>query len=78
VGGSLLSLKILGCFLCNIKELEIWGGALNKLKCGQSFTRCNDNEKLWNVLKISYDHLDKQHQKMFLDIIYFLDGLKII
>jgi len=28
-------------------------------------------------LKISYDHLDKQHQNMFLDIACFLGGLKI-
>jgi hypothetical protein len=61
--------------LCNIKELEIWEGALNTLKSGQSFTRGNDNEELWSVLEISYDHLDKQHQNMFLDIAYFLGGL---
>jgi len=76
-GGLPLSLKILGFFLCNIKELEIWEGALSKLKSGQIFTRGNDNEKLWSKLRISYDHLDKQHQNMFLDIACFLGGLKI-
>jgi len=76
-GGLLLSLKILGSFLCNTKELEIWEGALRKLKSGQNLTGGNDNEELWNVLKISYDHLDKQHQNMFLDIACFFDGLKI-
>ncbi|CAK9225255.1 unnamed protein product, partial [Sphagnum troendelagicum] len=30
--GLPLSLKVLGSFLCNTKELEIWEGALNKLK----------------------------------------------
>jgi len=75
--GLPLSLKVLGSFLCNIKELEIWEGALSKLKSGQSFTGGNDNEKLWSVLKISYDHLDKEHQNMFLDIACFLYGLKI-
>jgi hypothetical protein len=45
-GGLPLSLKILGSILCNIKELEIWEGALNKLKSGQSFTRGNDNEEV--------------------------------
>ncbi len=68
---------LLGFFLCNNKELETWEGALRKLKSGQNLTRGNDNEKLWNVLKISYDHLDKQHQNMFLDIACFLGGLKI-
>ncbi len=76
-GGLPLSLKVLGSFLCNIKELETWKGALIKLTSGQNLTGGNDNEKLWNVLKISYDHLDKQHQKMFLDIACFLGGLKI-
>jgi energy-coupling factor transporter ATP-binding protein EcfA2 len=76
-GGLPLSLKVLGSFLCNIKELEIWEGALSKLKSGQSFTGGNDNEELWRKLKISYEYLDKQHQSMFLDIACFLGGLKI-
>jgi energy-coupling factor transporter ATP-binding protein EcfA2 len=76
-GGLPLSLKVLGSFLCNTKELEIWEGALSKLKSGQSFTGGNDNEELWSILRISYDHLDKQHQNMFLDIACFLGGLKI-
>jgi hypothetical protein len=76
-GGLPLSLKVLGSYLCNIKELEIWEGALNRLKSGQSFTCSNDNEELWTTLKSSYDALDKQHQNMFLDIACFLGGLKI-
>jgi hypothetical protein len=76
-GGLPLSLKILGSILCNTKELEMWEGALNKLKCGQSFTRGNDNEEFWSVLKFFYVPLDEQHQNMFLDIVYFLGGLKI-
>jgi hypothetical protein len=75
--GLPLSLKVLGSFLCNTKELKMWEGALSKLKCGQSFTGGNDNEDLWSVLKISYDPLDKQHQNMFLDIACFFSGLKI-
>jgi energy-coupling factor transporter ATP-binding protein EcfA2 len=75
--GLPLSLKVLGSYLYNTKELEIWEGALRKLKSGQSFTGGIDNEELWNVLKISYDHLDKHHQNMFLDIACFLGGLKI-
>ncbi len=76
-GGLPLSLEVLGSFLCNIKELEIWENALSKLKSGQSFTGGNDNEELWSKLKISYDYLDKQHQNMFLDIACFFRGLKI-
>jgi energy-coupling factor transporter ATP-binding protein EcfA2 len=76
-GGLPLSLKVLGSFLCHTKKLEMWEGALRKLKSGQSFTGGNDNEELWSVLKISYNHLDKQHQNMFLDIACFFGGLKI-
>ncbi|KAH8955605.1 hypothetical protein BDL97_08G148700 [Sphagnum fallax] len=75
--GLPLSLKVLGSFLCNTKELESWEGALNKLKNGQSFTGGSDNEELWSKLKVCYDYLDKQHQSMFLDIACFLSGLKI-
>jgi energy-coupling factor transporter ATP-binding protein EcfA2 len=76
-GGLPLSLKVLGSFLYNIKELDIWEGALSTLKSGQSLTGGNDNEELWNVLRISYDHLDEQHKNMFLDIACFFGGLKI-
>ncbi len=76
-GGLPLSLKVLGSFLCHTKELEIWEGALSKLKSGQSLTRGNENEELWSILKISYEYLDKQNQNMFLDIACFLGGLKI-
>jgi hypothetical protein len=75
--GAPLSLKVLGSFLCNTKELEMWEGALSKLKSGNFLTGGNDNEELWGVLKIFYDHLDKQNQNMFLDIACFLGGLKI-
>jgi hypothetical protein len=76
-GGLPLSLKVLGSFLCNTKELEMWKGALSKLKSGKSLTGDNDNEDLWGVLKISYEDLDKQNQNMFLDIACFFGGLKI-
>jgi energy-coupling factor transporter ATP-binding protein EcfA2 len=76
-GGLPLSLKVLGSFLCNTKELEMWEGALSKLKSGKSLIGGNDNEKLWSVLKISYEDLDKQNQNMFLDIACFFGGLKI-
>jgi hypothetical protein len=38
-----LILQVLGFFLCKIKELEMWEGALSKLKSGQSFTGGHDN-----------------------------------
>ncbi|KAH8955407.1 hypothetical protein BDL97_08G136300 [Sphagnum fallax] len=76
-GGLPLSLKVLGSFLCNTKELAMWKGALSKLKTGKSLTGGKDNEELWSVLKISYEDLDKKNQDMFLDIACFFGGLKI-
>ncbi len=76
-GGLPLSLEVLGSFLCDYEELEMWEGALSKLKSGQSLTGGNDNEVLWSVLKISYDALEEQLQNKFLDIACFFRGLKI-
>jgi energy-coupling factor transporter ATP-binding protein EcfA2 len=75
--GFPLSLKVLGSFLCNTKELKMWEGVLSKLKSGKNFTGGNDNEDLWSVLKLSYDPLDWEHKNMFLDIACFLGGLKL-
>jgi hypothetical protein len=75
-GGLPLSLEILGCYLCDIRDLEIWKDALRELKGGRNITGGSDNELLWKSLRISYDHLDKKHQDMFLDIACFFIGLK--
>jgi energy-coupling factor transporter ATP-binding protein EcfA2 len=75
-GGLPLSLEILGCYLCDIHDLEIWKDALRELKGGRNITGGSDNEMLWKTLRISYDHLIKTHQDMFLDIACFLVGLK--
>jgi len=73
-GGLPLSLEILGCYLCDIHDLEIWKEALHKLKVGQNITRGYDNELFWKTLKISYDQLNEEHQDMFLDIACFFIG----
>ncbi|KAH8967373.1 hypothetical protein BDL97_03G075100, partial [Sphagnum fallax] len=75
-GGLPLSLEVLGCYLCNIQDLEIWKGALHELKGGRNITGSSDNEMLWKTLRISYDHLIKTHQDMFLDIACFFVGFK--
>jgi len=49
--GSLpLSLEILGCYLRDIHDLEIWKGALCELKGGRDIIRGFDNEMLWKNL----------------------------
>ncbi|CAK9235283.1 unnamed protein product [Sphagnum troendelagicum] len=73
--GLPLSLEVLGCYLCDISNSEVWKDALHTLKNGQNLTGGSDNEVLWTTLRISYDHLDKKHQDMFLDIACFLVGL---
>jgi hypothetical protein len=75
-GGLPLSLEVLGCYLCNIHDLEIWNDALRQLKAGQNIIGGYENELLWKTLKISYDHLDEEHQDMFLDIACFFTGFK--
>ncbi|KAH8949678.1 hypothetical protein BDL97_10G044300 [Sphagnum fallax] len=75
-GGLPLSLEILGRYLCNIDDLEIWKDALRVLKAGRNITGGYDNELLWKTLKISYEHLDEEHQDMFLDIACFFTGFK--
>jgi energy-coupling factor transporter ATP-binding protein EcfA2 len=74
--GLPLSLEVLGCYLRDISILEVWKDALHTLKNGQNITGGFDNEVLWTTLRISYDHLDKEHQDMFLDIACFLVGFK--
>ncbi|CAK9221165.1 unnamed protein product [Sphagnum troendelagicum] len=75
-GGLPLSLEILGCYLYDIRDLEIWKDKLRELKAGQNITGGSDNELLWQTLKISYDHLNEEHQAMFLDIACFFTNFK--
>jgi adenylylsulfate kinase-like enzyme len=75
-GGLPLSLEVLGCYLCGIDDLETWKGALHELKSGRNITGSSDDEMPWKTLRISYDHLNKPHQDMFLDIACFFVGLK--
>ncbi|KAH8962673.1 hypothetical protein BDL97_05G113200 [Sphagnum fallax] len=75
-GGLPLSLEILGCYLYNICDLEIWKDALCELKGGRDITGGSDNEMLWKTLRISYDHLFEKDKDMFLDIACFFIGFK--
>jgi energy-coupling factor transporter ATP-binding protein EcfA2 len=72
--GLPLSLEVLGSYLCDNPILEVWKDALYMLKNGRNITGGSDNEMLWTTLRISYDHLDEDHQNMFLDIACFLVG----
>jgi ABC-type dipeptide/oligopeptide/nickel transport system ATPase subunit len=75
-GGLPLSLEVLGRYLYNIDDLKIWKDALRILKVGRNITGGYDNELVWKSLKLSYDHLDEEHQDMFLDIACFFTGFK--
>jgi len=70
-GGSPLSPKILGCYLCDVYDLEMWKDALCELKARKNITWGSDNELFWKTLIISYDHLNEEHQNMILDIACF-------
>jgi hypothetical protein len=60
-GGLLLSLEILGCYLCDICDLEIWKDVLHKLKGGRGITGGSNNEMFWKTFRISYDYLTRTH-----------------
>ncbi len=67
--GSLpLSLEILGCYLRDIRDLEIWKGALRELKGGQDIIGGFDNEMLWKKLQIFYNKSFKKNQDMFFNM----------
>ena len=65
--GIPLALKVLGSFLRH-KRKENWEGELSKLKEVP-------NVKIQNVLRISYDGLDKVEKRIFLDIACFFKGM---
>ncbi|KAJ0537474.1 putative TIR domain, P-loop containing nucleoside triphosphate hydrolase [Helianthus annuus] len=64
--GLPLALEILGSFLYD-KNKDEWKSALAKLKC-------IPNVEVTKRLKISYDGLEPEHQKLFLDIACFWRG----
>ncbi len=74
--GLLLSLEVLGSYLCDISTLQVWKDALHTLKNGKNITGGSEDEVLWTTLRISYDQMDKDHQNMFLDIACFFIGFK--
>ncbi|KAM5549892.1 TMV resistance protein N [Rosa sericea] len=65
--GLPLALKVLGSLLCGRDPSE-WNSALRKL--GRV---CN--LEIFDILKISYDSLDFEEKKIFLDIACFFNGL---
>ncbi|XP_044511582.1 disease resistance protein RPV1-like [Mangifera indica] len=66
--GVPLALTILGSFLCDRGKHE-WESTLEKLK------NC-PHQDIQTVLKISYDGLDVEEKKLFLDIACFFNGWK--
>ncbi|KDP42288.1 hypothetical protein JCGZ_01612 [Jatropha curcas] len=64
--GNPLALKVLGSSLYG-KEKEYWESQLLKLKS-------IPNKRIQDVLKISYDGLDRNEQSIFLDIACFFAG----
>jgi hypothetical protein len=83
-GGLPLSLEVMGACLggylrgignkSSMGCLEYWIGALEKLKNGESVQGGCDNDRLWEMLKISYGALDEKEKDMFLDIACFFCG----
>jgi hypothetical protein len=67
--GIPLVLKILGHLLRG-KDKQVWESMLGKLKR-------EPIKKVYNVMRLSYDDLDRLEQKIFLDIACFFNGLNL-
>jgi hypothetical protein len=61
--GNPLALKVLGAYFCK-KSKEVWQSELEKLKK-------IPNVRIHNLLKLSFDDLDRTQQDIFLDIACF-------
>ncbi|KAJ8759521.1 hypothetical protein K2173_007138 [Erythroxylum novogranatense] len=64
--GNPLAIKVLGSCVCG-KGVKLWKSALTKL------SNC-PNEHIQNVLKLSYDGLDREEKAIFLHIACFFKG----
>jgi hypothetical protein len=73
-GGLPLSIEVMGRFLKTKHCLKIWKEALWRLSAAEPLGGGRENEVLWNKLKISYDDLEEEGKKMFLDIACFFYG----
>jgi hypothetical protein len=67
--GIPLVLKVLAHLLRG-KDKEVWESQLDKLKR-------MPNKKVHDVMRLSYDDLDRLEQKYFLDIACFFNGLSL-
>ncbi|MED6210199.1 hypothetical protein PIB30_061915 [Stylosanthes scabra] len=67
--GIPLVVKVLAQLLRG-KQKDIWESQLEKLKR-------MPNKKVHDILRLSYDDLDRQEQQIFLDIACFFNGLKL-
>jgi hypothetical protein len=52
----LLNIEILGFYLRDIRDLEIWKGALHELKGGLDIIGSLDNEMFWKTLQKFYNY----------------------
>jgi hypothetical protein len=68
--GITLVIEIVGSNLCG-KSLEVWKDTL------KGFDKRIPNEKIQEVLKVSYDALDKVQKGVFLDIVCCLKGFEL-
>ncbi|MED6183282.1 hypothetical protein PIB30_036468 [Stylosanthes scabra] len=68
--GLPLALEVIGCHLCG-KNVEEWESALNK------FERHLD-DKIHEILRVSFDALEKEEQSVFLDIACWFKGYTLV
>ncbi|CAM6003401.1 unnamed protein product, partial [Sphagnum balticum] len=76
-GGLPLSIEVMGRFLNTKHCLQIWKEVLWRLSVAEALGGDRENEVLWNKLRISYDDLEEEEKKMFLDIACFFNGYEM-
>ncbi|XP_024933988.3 disease resistance protein Roq1-like [Ziziphus jujuba] len=64
--GHPLALEVLGSFLFGRRK-DVWSDALDKIKK-------NQKEDIFNTLQVTYDGLEENEKKIFLDIACFFNG----
>ena len=77
-GGLPLTLIVLGAYLWDQRDKDLWEAALEKLRAAQSLTgHKTEQDKLWGKLWLSYDALGYAEQAMFQDIACCMLGKRV-
>ncbi|KAL3679077.1 hypothetical protein R1sor_022033 [Riccia sorocarpa] len=69
--GLPLVLEIMGKYLRNKRDVDIWSGALKRLQTEDSIDGCSEGNVLWKKLHVSFRSLAEVEKSIFLDLTTF-------